>query len=63
MLRRVIHSLSHFVPHLALEKRFETCSADALLGRPAPRVRDYWRRMVEYLVATDWGSRAERVAA
>jgi long-chain acyl-CoA synthetase len=63
MLRRVIHSLSHFVPHLALEKRFETRSADALLGHPAPRVRDYWRRMVEYLVATDWGSGAEAVAA
>ncbi|HEY9428351.1 MAG TPA: SDR family oxidoreductase [Gemmatimonadaceae bacterium] len=63
VLRRVIHSLSHFVPHLALEKRFETRGADALLGHPAPRVRDYWRRMVEYLVATDWGSRPEMVAA
>jgi hypothetical protein len=63
VLRRVIHSLSHFVPHLALEKRFETSTADALLGHPAPMVRDYWRGMVEYLVATDWGSRPERAAA
>ena len=63
MLRRVIHSLSHFVPHLALEKRFETRGADALLGHPAPRVRDYWRRMVENLAATEWGSRPVRVAA
>jgi long-chain acyl-CoA synthetase len=63
MLQRVIHSLSHFVPHLTLEKRFETRVADALLGAPAPPVRDYWRRMVEYLVATDWGSRSARAAA
>jgi long-chain acyl-CoA synthetase len=63
MLQRVIHSLSHFVPHLALEKRFETEVADALLGEPAPPVRDYWRRMVECLVATDWGSRPARAAA
>jgi long-chain acyl-CoA synthetase len=63
MLRRVIHSLSHFVPHLALEKRFETRGADTLLGHPAPPVREYWRRMVEYLVGTDWGSRSGRVAA
>lgn len=62
-LRRVIRSLSHFVPHLALEKRFETTSADTLLGHPAPPVREYWRAMVEQLVATDWGSRRERRAA
>lgn len=62
-LRRVTRSLSHFVPQLALEKRFDTAGADAVLGRPAPPVRDYWRAMVEHLVRTDATGGPARFAA
>lgn len=50
-LQRVTRSLSHFIPQLALPKRFDTARADDALGRPAPDPRDYWPRMVERLVA------------
>jgi len=45
-LRRITRSLSHFVPQLALPKRFETAGTDALLGRSAPPVRSYWRALL-----------------
>lgn len=48
-LRQVVRSLSHFAPQLALEKRFDTSGADALLGSGAPPVREYWGRMVRKL--------------
>ena len=53
-LRQVTQALSHFLPQLALPKRFETTRADALLGRPAPPVRAYWGRMIDHLQATGW---------
>ena len=53
-LRRVTRALSHFLPQLALPKRFETGRADALLGAPAPAVRDYWSRMITHLRDTGW---------
>ncbi|HET7458721.1 MAG TPA: hypothetical protein VFJ74_13825, partial [Gemmatimonadaceae bacterium] len=56
-LRRVTRSLSHFIPQLALPKRFDTAVADRALGRPAPSPRAYWPRMVERLVES-WSSAA-----
>ena len=53
-LRRVTRALSHFLPQLALPKRFDTRRADALLGAPAPAVRDYWGRMITHLRDTGW---------
>jgi nucleoside-diphosphate-sugar epimerase len=53
-LRQVVRSLSHFIPQLALPKRFDTARADRALGRPAPAVHGYWRRMVEGLVRDGW---------
>jgi hypothetical protein len=53
-LRRVTRALTHFLPQLALPKRFETRRADALLGVPSPRVSDYWSRMVDHLQRTGW---------
>jgi hypothetical protein len=50
----VAHALSHFLPQLALPKRFETARAEALLGAGAPPVRDYWGRMLDHLDATGW---------
>ncbi|HKG94109.1 MAG TPA: SDR family oxidoreductase [Gemmatimonadaceae bacterium] len=50
-LRRVTQSLSHFIPQLALPKRFETARADGFLGRAAPPVRAYWGRMVAQLLS------------
>jgi nucleoside-diphosphate-sugar epimerase len=49
-LRRVVRSLSHFVPQLGLEKRFATRLADAALGFGAPPVVEYWPRLVRWLV-------------
>jgi hypothetical protein len=53
-LREVAHALSHFLPQLALPKRFETARAEALLGDGAPPVRAYWGRMLDHLAATGW---------
>lgn len=53
-LRRVTRALNHFLPQLALPKRFDTAHADALLGAPAPPVREYWGRMIDHLQQTGW---------
>lgn len=53
-LRRVTQALSHFLPQLGLPKQFDTSRADALLGAPAPPVREYWGRMIDHLQATAW---------
>ncbi|HVE80454.1 MAG TPA: SDR family oxidoreductase [Gemmatimonadaceae bacterium] len=48
-VRRAVRSLSHFVPQLALPKRFDTSNADAALGAAAPAVREFWPAMVATL--------------
>ena len=53
-LRRVTRAMTHFLPQLALPKRFATARADALLGHAAPPVRDYWTRMLAHLLDTGW---------
>jgi long-chain acyl-CoA synthetase len=53
-LRRVTRALSHFLPQLALPKRFETQRAAALLGVEPPPVRAYWDRMLDHLLRTGW---------
>ena len=45
-LRRITRSLSHFVPQLALAKRFETTQADAAVGFAAPAVDAYFHRVL-----------------
>ena len=55
-LKRVLRALSHFAPQLAMPKRFETTTADAILGAPAPAVRDFWIPMIDNLAATNWGA-------
>lgn len=62
-LRRVIASLSHFAPQLALPKRFDTSVADALLGTRAPAVRSFWPRMLAALLASSWTTQRVRRAA
>jgi nucleoside-diphosphate-sugar epimerase len=62
-LREVARSLSHFVPQLALGKRFDTAAADAVLGMRAPPVRDYWPNIVRGLVRGHWGRSPARIAA
>jgi thioester reductase-like protein len=57
-LKRVARALSHFVPQLALPKRFDTTTADTLLGAPAPAVRDFWIPMLDGLAAINWGAGA-----
>jgi long-chain acyl-CoA synthetase len=53
-LRRVTRALGHFLPQLALPKRFDTSVADALLGAPPPPVHEYWGRMIDHLEHTGW---------
>ncbi len=53
-LRRITRSFAHFVPQLALPKRFDTGRADALLGSPAPPVRAYWDRVLRDLRDRLW---------
>jgi hypothetical protein len=53
-LRRVTRAMTHFLPQLALPKRFVTARADALLGLAAPAVREYWGRMIDHLLVTGW---------
>jgi thioester reductase-like protein len=48
-LRQTVRSLSHFVPQLALAKRFDTALADRVVGARAPDVRRFWPRMVDSL--------------
>jgi thioester reductase-like protein len=61
-LKRVLRALSHFAPQLAMPKRFETTTADTLLGAPAAPVRDFWIPMIDDLAATNWGGVATRAA-
>ena len=60
-LKRVARALSYFAPQLAMPKQFETTTADALLGAPAPVVRDFWIPMLDGLAAMHW--RPEEKAA
>ena len=60
-LVRIMRSLSHFVPQLALPKHFDTTRADAMLGELAPVVRGFWPRMIDHLSTGAWG--ASQVAA
>ena len=55
-LRRITRSLSHFVPQLALPKRFDTSRACAILGDAAPPVIGFWDRMLEWLLASNWSA-------
>ena len=55
-LKRITRSLSHFVPQLALAKRFDTSGARALLNDAAPAVSEYWDRMLEWLLRSNWGA-------
>jgi thioester reductase-like protein len=61
-LKRVARALSHFAPQLALPKQFDTTTADALLGAPAPAVRDFWIPMLDGLAAVSGSRTSERAA-
>lgn len=52
-VRQAVRSLGHFVPQLAYPKRFDTSSADALLGYAAPPVSTFWTNMVNTLVGNE----------
>jgi nucleoside-diphosphate-sugar epimerase len=52
-LRRITRAIAHFLPQLALPKRFDTTRADNLLGA-APPVRDYWGATIDHLQAGGW---------
>lgn len=61
-LAAILQSLSHFVPQLALPKRFDTRYADAFAGRPAPVVSTYWTAMLEQLLASNWSGQRRDAA-
>ena len=51
-LKRITRAISHFVPQLALPKRFVTANADTLLGDSAPTVRAFWPAMLDRMLST-----------
>ncbi len=61
-LASILSSMSHFIPQLAMSKRFDTTIADALLGHPAPAVSTYWNQMVMHLISTNWRCVTEAAA-
>lgn len=61
-LASILNSLSHFIPQLALPKRFETRIADRLVGHAAPVVRTYWSAMLAQLLAAKWTLAAREAA-
>jgi len=61
-LRALISSLAHFVPQLALPKRFDTTTADEFLSFVPPCTSEYWGPMLENLIATGWGVAQEAAA-
>jgi len=61
-LASILSSLSHFIPQLALSKRFDTRVADALTGSPAPVVSTYWKQMITHLMANNWRCVTEAAA-
>jgi long-chain acyl-CoA synthetase len=60
-LRRITRSFAHFVPQLALPKRFDTTRADALPGGPAPPVASYWDRILRDLRDRLWAGASHPV--
>lgn len=61
-LARVLGSLDHFAPQLALPKTFDTTNADALVGRAATPVRLWLHALLDHLLATGWSAAARRAA-
>jgi long-chain acyl-CoA synthetase len=61
-LASILNSLSHFIPQLALPKRFDTRVADGLLGYKAPVVSTYWSAMLAQLLAAKWTLAAREAA-
>ena len=61
-LARVVQALSHFVPQLALPKRFDTTGARALAASPAPIPEHFWGAMLDHLHAVAWHSTRRHVA-
>jgi thioester reductase-like protein len=61
-LASILDSLSHFIPQLALPKTFDTSVADRLVGRKAPAVHEYWRAMLNHLLASKWTLGAREAA-
>lgn len=59
-LRHSVSVLKHFAPQLAFPKRFEDADCLSTLSRASvsrPKVRDYFPRIVETLMATGWTER------
>lgn len=61
-LRAITKSLSHFVPQLALPKRFDTSETERVMERPAPPVAEFWEPMVRHLISSRWAAAARRAA-
>ncbi len=53
-LSQITRSMTDLAPRLALETRFDTARADAILGHTAPPVAAYWHNLVANLVGHHW---------
>jgi nucleoside-diphosphate-sugar epimerase len=61
-LRTITKSLTHFVPQLALPKRFDVSRTIQVTGREAPKVSDFWKPMLRHLLRSRWAASARRAA-
>ena len=61
-LGAILSSQSHFIPQLALSKRFDTRIADAMVGSPAQVVATYWKQMIAHLMVNNWRCVTEAAA-
>ncbi len=55
---QALAALSHFIPHMALPKAFDTTHARRALegsGIRLPSIADYYPRVVDYCLRTRWG--------
>jgi hypothetical protein len=58
IVTEMLRLLDQFLPHLAIAQSFETGRTDAALrgsGLERPDAREFYRKVVEYCLETDWG--------
>jgi long-chain acyl-CoA synthetase len=64
--REAFHKARVYVPYLSYRAKFDDSQARAALephGLAPPPVRDYFRNLIDYAIATDWGKRPQASAA
>lgn len=64
--REAFHKARVYVPYLSYRAKFDDQQARAALGPKGlhpPQVRSYFRALIRYAIATDWGKQAKHASA